>query len=192
MARLMIVIGSTRPRRIGLPVAQWFIERAQEHGGFELNVADLAEIDLPLLDEFNHPRFHDYENPHTHAWSARVAAADAFVFVTSEYNHGYPAPLKNAIDYLNQEWRYKPLGFVSYGGVSAGTRAVSQLKQVVTAVGMFPVPMAVHIPFVTQFIDADRGVRANETMDEAAEQMLDELVRVESALRSLRAAGAVS
>ena len=95
--------------------------------------------------------------------------------MTSEYNHGYPAPLKNAIDYLNQEWRYKPVGFVSYGGVSAGTRAVQQLKQVVTAVAMFPVPAAVHIPFVAQFLDSDGVVQANEVMEQAAIGMLDEL-----------------
>jgi NAD(P)H-dependent FMN reductase len=123
---------------------------------------------------------------HTHAWSERVRASDAFVFVTAEYNHGYPAPLKNAIDYLNQEWRDKPLGFVSYGGVSAGTRAVHQLKQVVTAVKLVPVVEAVHIPFVAQFIDDDGVVQANEVMEQAAVAMLDELVLMEDALRGVR------
>jgi NAD(P)H-dependent FMN reductase len=119
----MIVIASTRPGRVGLPVARWFTERATEHGAFEIQVVDLAELDLPFLDEPRHPRLRQYTQDHTHAWSEMVDAADAFVFVTSEYNHGYPAPLKNAIDDLNQEWKDKPLGFVSYGGVSAGTRA---------------------------------------------------------------------
>ena len=114
-------------------------ERAREHGGFELEVADLAEVTLPLLDEPNHPRLRQYTREHTHAWSATVDVADAVVLVTSEYNYGYPAALKNAIDYLHHEWRYKPVGFVSYGGVAAGTRAVQQLKQVVTALRMMPV-----------------------------------------------------
>jgi NAD(P)H-dependent FMN reductase len=186
MPKLMVVIASTRPQRVGLAVGQWFVSRAEEHGGFELDVADLAEIDLPFLDEPKHPRFHDYMRDHTHAWSERVQASDAFVFVTAEYNHGYPAPLKNAIDYLNQEWRDKPLGFVSYGGVSAGTRAVHQLKQVVTAVKLVPVVEAVHIPFVAQFIDDDGVVQANEVMEQAAVAMLDELVLMEDALRGVR------
>jgi NAD(P)H-dependent FMN reductase len=114
-----------------------------------------------------------------------VDAADAFVFVTSEYNHGYPAPLKNAIDDLNQEWKDKPLGFVSYGGVSAGTRAVQQLGQVVTAIKLYPVAEAVNIPFVAQFIE-DGVLRANEVMQQAAVAMLDELALMERALRGLR------
>ncbi len=187
MPQLMIVIASTRPGRVGLPVAQWFTERASLHGAFELVVADLAEVDLPLLDEPNHPRFARYTKEHTRRWSALVDGADAFVFVTSEYNHGYPAPLKNAIDYLHNEWRYKPVGFVSYGGVAAGTRSLQQLKQVVTALKLTPVVEAVNIPFVQQFIDEEGVLRANEVMEQAAEEMLAELVRVEVALRPVRA-----
>jgi NAD(P)H-dependent FMN reductase len=186
MPKLMIVIASTRPGRVGLPVARWFTERATEHGAFEIQVVDLAELGLPFLDEPHHPRLRRYTRDHTHAWSEMVEAADAFVFVTSEYNHGYPASLKNAIDYLNHEWKDKPVGFVSYGGVSAGTRAVQQLKQVVTAIKLLPVTEAVNIPFVAQFIDDDGVVQANEVMEQAATAMLDELVLVEQALRGLR------
>ena len=132
MPTLQIIIASTRPGRVGEPVADWFSARARQHGGFELDVVDLAELALPFMDEPNHPRLRRYEHQHTKDWSARVDAADAFVFVTPEYNHSYNAPLKNAIDYLHQEWEYKPVGFVSYGGVAAGTRAVQALKQVVT------------------------------------------------------------
>jgi NAD(P)H-dependent FMN reductase len=190
MSKLMIIIASTRPGRAGLPVARWFIERAQLHQGFELELVDLAELALPLLDEPKHPRLRQYTKTHTHEWSATVNDADAFVFVTAEYNHGYPASLKNAIDYLHHEWLYKPVGFVSYGGVAAGTRAMQQLKQVVTAVKMVPLFEAVNIPFVAQFIDAEGVVQANEVMEQAAGQMLDELLRVEAALRPLRAESA--
>jgi NAD(P)H-dependent FMN reductase len=186
MRRLAIVIGSTRPGRNGLPIARWFVERAEAHGAFEIEVVDLAERDLPLLDEPSHPRLRRYTQEHTKAWSATIAGADAFVFVTPEYNTGYPAALKNAIDYLHHEWRYKPVGFVSYGGVAAGTRAVQQLKQVVTTLRMVPLVEAVNIPFHTQFIGEDRVVRANEVMEQAAVAMLDELVRVEAAVRPLR------
>jgi NAD(P)H-dependent FMN reductase len=186
MPRLLIVIASTRPGRVGLPVADWFVREATKHGGFELELVDLAELALPLLDEPNHPRLRKYTKEHTHAWSAAVDTTDAVVFVTSEYNYGYPAALKNAIDYLNQEWRYKPIGFVSYGGVAAGTRSVQQLKQVVTAVRMVPTGASVNIPFVANFLDDDRVIRANDVMVQAAGEMLDELVALEAALRPLR------
>jgi NAD(P)H-dependent FMN reductase len=187
MSRLTIIIGSTRPGRSGLPIADWFAQRARRHGGFEVDVADLAEIDLPLLDEPHHPRLRQYMHRHTKRWSGRIDAADAFVIVTAEYNHGYPAPLKNAIDYLCHEWRDKPVGFVSYGGVAAGTRAVQQLKEIVTALKMLPAVEAVNIPFHAQFIDDDGRVQANEIMEGAAHAMLNELVRLEAALRPLRA-----
>jgi NAD(P)H-dependent FMN reductase len=185
--KLIIVIGSTRPGRAGLPIAQWFVERATAHQGFDVTVVDLAELALPLLDEPNHPRLHQYTKHHTKAWSAIVDAADAIVFVTPEYNYGYPAVLKNAIDYLHHEWKYKPVGFVSYGGVAAGTRAVQQLKQVVTTLKMLPVFESVNIPFHTQFIDDSGRLEPNEIMEKAADAMLDELVRTEAALRPLRA-----
>jgi len=186
MPKLMIVIASTRPGRVGLPVAEWFRERAEEHGGFAVGLVDLAELQLPLLDEASHPRLRLYTQQHTHDWSAMVDDADAFVFVTSEYNYGYPAALKNAIDYLHHEWQYKPVGFVSYGGVAAGTRAVQQLKQVVGAVRLVAVVEAVNIPFVAQFIDNHGVLQANDVMEQAARAMLDELVRVQAALAPLR------
>ncbi len=184
----MIVIASTRPGRIGVPVANWFVEQATRHDGFECDLVDLAELDLPLLDEPNHPRLRQYTKEHTHAWSTTVDAADAVVFVTAEYNYGYPAALKNAIDYLHHEWRYKPVGFVSYGGVAAGTRAVQQLKQVVTALSLMPVTASVNIPFVAQFLDDDRVIRGNDVMAQAAADMLDQLLVLGGALAPLRAA----
>jgi NAD(P)H-dependent FMN reductase len=186
MPRLSIIIGSTRPGRAGLPIADWFVQRARRHGGFELDVVDLAELNLPMLDEPNHPRLRQYTHQHTKDWSVRVSGSDAFVIVTPEYNHGYSAPVKNAIDYLHHEWHYKPVGFVSYGGVAAGTRAMQQLKQVVTALRMLPLTDAVNIPFHTQFLDDDGRVQANEVMEQAADVMLDELLRVEATLRPLR------
>ncbi|HET9772482.1 MAG TPA: NADPH-dependent FMN reductase, partial [Acidimicrobiia bacterium] len=108
--------------------------------------------------------------------------ADAVVFVTPEYNHGYPATVKNAIDFLFHEWADKPVGFVSYGGISAGTRSVTQLKPVVTAVGMVPVVEMVNIPFVGQFLDGNGRLVGNSNMDRAAEKMLDGLLRIHNLL----------
>ena len=189
MPNLTVIIGSTRPGRGGAAVAQWFAARAKDHGGFDVHVVDLADLGLPLLDEPSHPRLGQYVHQHTKDWSAIIDAADALVFVTPEYNYGYPASVKNAIDYLHQEWQHKPVGFVSYGGVAAGTRAVQQLKQVVTALRMLPVADSVNIPFYTQFLDSDGTLQANPVMEQAAGAMLDELVRTEAALRPLRTAG---
>jgi NAD(P)H-dependent FMN reductase len=191
MSKLGIIVASTRPGRLGLPIAQWFDGEARAHTGFaEVDLIDLAEVALPFMNEPNHPRFGTYTHRHTLDWSARVAGVDAFVFVMPEYNYGFNAELKNAIDYLHNEWKYKPVGFVSYGGVAAGTRAVQMIKQVVTTLKMTPVFEAVSIPFVHQFIDEEDGLVANEVMGAAAKSMLDELVRVEATLRPLRPAPA--
>lgn len=189
MAVLKIIIASTRPGRIGPKVAEWIETAAQAHAGFEeLDMVDLAELNLPMLDEPHHPRLRNYVHQHTKDWSARVEPADAFVFVMPEYNYGFSAPLKNAIDYLHQEWAYKPVGLVSYGGVSAGTRAAQMIKEVVTTLKMVPLTEAVSIPFVHSMINEDDQLEPNDIMTAAAKAMLDELRRVSDALSSLREA----
>jgi NAD(P)H-dependent FMN reductase len=185
---LQIIVGSTRPGRIGLPIARWVQERGTAHQGFEVELVDLAEVGLPLLDEPSHPRLGQYVNDHTKAWSHRVARADAFVLVTPEYNHGYPAPLKNALDYLYREWNHKPVGFVSYGGVAAGTRAVGLLKPVVLALQMVPVVQTVSIPFAGRHV-AEGAFTAPEGLDAAAGAMFDALLAHATALTPLRTTG---
>ena len=180
---LAIVIGSTRPGRVGPKFAAWFRSRAIDQGGFDVELVDLATLTLPFLDEPAHPRLRQYVHEHTFNWSRIVEHADAFVFVTPEYNFGYSAALKNAIDYLSQEWADKPVGFLSYGGVAAGTRAVQQLKQVVTALKMIPIAESVNIPFFGQFIDDSGTVRPNDAMTRSADAMLDELARVTALVR---------
>jgi len=183
---LQIFIASTRPGRIGLPVAQWFEQVAREHDGFDVEVVDLAEVALPFFDEPSHPRLRRYEHQHTKDWSMTVDRADAFVFVTPEYNYGFNAVLKNAIDFLHQEWQHKPVGFVSYGGVAAGTRAVQMLKQVVTTLKMVPVFASVNIPFVAQFLDDEDRIQPSDIMISAATAMLDELLPMATTLETLR------
>ncbi|HWG01478.1 MAG TPA: NAD(P)H-dependent oxidoreductase [Trebonia sp.] len=189
MPILTVIVGSIRPGRAAQPIAEWFTDRVRAHGGFDVEVADLAEIRLPLMEEPNHPRLRRYTFSHTHEWSARIDRADAVVFVTPEYNYGYPATIKNAIDYLHQEWKDKPAGFVSYGGVAAGTRAVQQLRQVITTVKMVPVLESVNIPFHSQLIE-DGKFHANDVLEQSATAMLDELLRLDAALRPLRAEAA--
>ena len=184
--RLGIIIASTRPGRVGLPVGQWVAKAAQEHGGFEVEILDLGEIGLPLMDEPNHPRLRQYTHQHTKDWSARIDPLDAFVLVMPEYNYGYSAPLKNALDYLSQEWQYKPVGIVSYGGISGGLRAAQMIKQVVTTLKMMPLPEAVTISFVAQYIDDDGAFQPTEAMHGQATTMFNELIRWAAALKPLR------
>jgi NAD(P)H-dependent FMN reductase len=187
MTKLQIIIASTRPGRIGPVVADWITADARAHAGFEeVEVVDLAELNLPMMDEPHHPRLRNYTHQHTKDWSAKVDSADAFVFVMPEYNYGFTAPLKNALDYLNHEWSYKPVGLVSYGGVAAGTRAAQMVKQVVTTLKMTPLFEAVSIPFVHSMVNEDGELSPNDIMVSSAKAMFDELRRVSDALRPLR------
>lgn len=183
---LQIVIGSTRPGRIGPSLATWVAGLAATHPAFEVEVVDLATVNLPLFDEPNHPMLGQYVHDHTKAWSATVARADAFIFVVPEYNHGINAAMKNALDFLYQEWQRKPVGFVSYGGVSAGTRAVQQLKQVTAALRMVAMVEAVYLPFPQTHLDEAGTFTPPEASATAATAMLDELERWTTALHPMR------
>jgi NAD(P)H-dependent FMN reductase len=189
MLKLHVVIASTRPGRVGPVIGQWFHEFAVSHGKFEVELVDLADPQLPLMDEPAHPRLQKYEHQHTRNWSAKVEAADAFVFVTPEYNYSSPPALINALDYLYKEWNYKPVGFVSYGGISGGIRSVQMTKQIVTTLKMVPLVEAVAIPFFSQHMD-DTGIFVpNELQTKSATDMLDELLRWAEALKPLRTRG---
>ncbi|GGK71205.1 reductase [Sphaerisporangium melleum] len=190
MAKLMIILASTRPNRAGSAVANWIETEAKAHGGFEeVQLVDLAVLNLPFMDEPHHPRLGNYVHGHTREWSAAVDSADAFVFVMPEYNYGYSAPLKNAIDYLFREWAYKPVGLVSYGGVSGGLRAAQMIKQVVTTLKMTPVVDAVSIAMINRVIGEDGSLSPSEAMVSSATAMFEELKRMSEALRPLREAG---
>jgi NAD(P)H-dependent FMN reductase len=190
MPRLQVFIVSTRPARKGPTVAAWFEQQARRHGKFDVEMVDLAEVNLPLMDEPEHPRLRKYQHEHTRSWSARVERADAFVFVTPEYNFSAPPSLVNALDYLSVEWAYKPVGFVSYGGVSAGLRSVQMTKLLVTSLKMMPMLEAVSIPFFANLIDSDSGAfDPGAHQVKAATVMLDELLRWTDALKPLRAGG---
>jgi NAD(P)H-dependent FMN reductase len=182
--KLLVIIGSTRPGRVGLPIGQWFAHTAQGHGGFDVHVADLATVGLPLLDEPNHPRLGDYQHEHTRRWSATVAAADAIVFVIPEYNHGYNAATKNAIDFLHAEWQHKAVGFVSYGGGSSGMRAVEQLKPVVAALNMVAAAEINISLFTHQVVDGKFA--GDDTLAFGVTMMLDRLLSWTTALEPLR------
>jgi NAD(P)H-dependent FMN reductase len=185
MPKLTVILASVREGRAGEAIAQWFVTRAKEHGKFDVHVADLKVLNLPILDEPHHPRLKKYVHDSTKAWSAIVDASDAFVFVTAEYNYTLPPALVNALDTVYHEWTYKPVGFVSYGGISGGLRAVQTARLMVTGFKMMPMIEAVNIPFFSQFIEG--GVfKSNDVHDKAVPLMLDELLRWSNALKTLR------
>ena len=185
MPTLLVVTTSTRPVRIGPVITDWFASFAREHGGFDVDVADLGELNLPMMDEPQHPRLGQYEREHTKRWSAQVKAADAIVFVTPEYNGTFTAALKNAIDYLSAEWAYKPVSFVSYGGLSGGLRAVLSFKPIASAMGMYAIPQSVALPMPWAMIQ-DSVLHPNDIALEAATTTLDELLKIGTALAPLR------
>lgn len=181
---LLIIVGSTRPGRVGMPIAQWFRELASAQGDFAVQFADLAEIALPMFDEPNNPRSGTYTHEHTKRWSATVATADAFVFVIPEYNHGYNAATKNALDFLFNEWNNKAVGLVSYGGASSGMRAAEQLKPVLSTLKMVLVG-EVNISLFTAPI-VDGVLQASDRITFGANAMLGELSRWTTQLKPLR------
>jgi len=189
---VMVIVGSVRPGRVGLPVAEWARDLLEADERFEVDFVDLAQLGLPFMDEPNHPRLRQYTQPHTLAWSERVEAADAFIFVVPEYNHGYSPVVKNAIDFLYQEWNHKPAGLISYGGASSGTRGVTALKPVLAAVGLVPPRTNVEIPFVAKQITDQGAFEAVEHQDRGIQAMLDDIEKLAPVLRALRTSETVA
>lgn len=184
---ILVLVCSTRPGALGPAIGSWLARtitpRARELG-VDLRSVAVGDLGLPFLDEEEHPSTGIHRHAHTRRWSRMVEAADGFVVVTPEYNHAMPATLKNALDYLGPEWAWKPVGFVSYGNTSAGTRAVQHARQVVTALRLVPVGAAVAIRIADAVQDGQ--VLQDPVLEGAATGVLDELVRTAQALRPMR------
>ena len=183
--KLAVVIGSTRPGRVGPSVAAWFLDAAREHGEFDVTLVDLADLDLPLLDEPEHPVKQLYKHDHTKKWAAIVDEADAFAFVTPEYDFFAPAALVNAIQYLSKEWAYKPAAIVSYGGISGGLRSTQMLRLLLSSLNVHALKESVSIQFVAKHIH-DGVFTPEHHAISSADAMLGELDKWAGALRPLR------
>lgn len=186
--RLAVIIASVREGRFGTTVANWFVGRAAERTDVTVDVIDLAEVGLPLA----FPAFGTPPAPETaralEKVSPRLAAADAFVVVTPEYNHSFPASLKNLIDWHFTEWRAKPVGFVSYGGLSGGLRAIEQLRLVFAELHAVTVRETVSFHSARERFDAGGTPIDRARCDKAAKVLLDQLLWWAHALREARAA----
>jgi NAD(P)H-dependent FMN reductase len=184
--KLNVITVSTRPGRVGPKVAEWAVEKARAHGAFEVEAVDLEAFNLPIFDEPEHPRFKRYVHDHTKAWSASVDSADAFVFVSPEYNYFAPPTFVNAVDYLFHEWTYKVAGLVTYGGPLAGGRAAQMEKLMLTSVKVMTIPEGVSIPMIPTHIK-DGRFHAPDFLEPSMKAMLDELAKWAGALKPLRA-----
>jgi NAD(P)H-dependent FMN reductase len=181
---LQVIIASTRPGRVGGAIGQWFYDLAVVHDGFDVELVDLMVVNLPLFDEPHQPIRQQYIHEHTKRWSETISRADAFVLIIPEYNHGMNAAIKNAIDYLHFEWRYKPYGIVCYGGSSKGLRAAQMLKPILAALkvthcGDVSIPLAT-VPVL------DGVFAGNDSLIEGSKMLLNELAILAPLLKTLR------
>jgi len=186
MYNLKIISSTVRPGRKGPLITAWIAEKAIQNGNFNVEVLDLGKINLPMMNESQHPRFKRYEHEHTKQWSTKIEEADVFIFVTAEYDFNYPAPLRNAIEYLFNEWAYKAAGIVSYGGISSGTRAANSLKADLASMSIVPLSPGVNFPMFTQFINDKNEFVPNEISHKATESMLNELIRWTKGLKVVK------
>lgn len=185
---LQVIIGSTRPGRVGPAIAKWFYDIASAEGTFEVELIDLLEVDLPLFNEPRQPVVKKYEFEYTKKWSETITRADALVFVIPEYNHSFNAATKNAIDYLHQEWKHKPYGIVSYGSMAMGVRAVQALKPIFTALRLvYCGEVTIPLPLVPVVAGLFPG---NEVLENGAKAIVKELTIMNPPLKALRESGA--
>jgi NAD(P)H-dependent FMN reductase len=161
--KIQIIIGSTRPGRVGPQVANWIFSNLTDNLKAEYEIVDIAEYNLPVFNEANHPSMNQYEHDYTKVWSEKIKQAEGYIFLTPEYNAGYPASIKNAIDYLYSEWSQKPVMIVSYG-VGGGTTASSQLRQVTERLKMLPTNTSPAISITREMSDENGQIKnINET-----------------------------
>lgn len=184
MTKIAVITGTTRPGRANLGVAQWVLEQAAQRPDAEFELVDIADWNLPLLDEAMPAGFQQYANPHTQSWSAKIAEFDGYIFVTPEYNHSISGSLKNAIDYLSVEWNNKAAGFVSYGSMG-GARAVEHLRGIASELQLAHVRNQVTFSLFTDFENFSEFKPTVQSAS-ALDPMLDQLLPWTRAMQSLR------
>lgn len=190
MSKIAVITGSTRPGRVNLGVAEWVAEQAKLRLGAEVELVDIADYDLPLLDEAMPPVMGQYQNAHTLAWAAKIAEFDGFVFVTGEYNHSTTPALANALSYLSAEWANKAAGMVGYGSAN-GVRAVEHLRGILSELQIAHVQKSGMFSLFTDFENFSTFA-PTEQHAQSVVPMLDQLAAWTTAMESVRAAQLVS
>lgn len=184
--KIGVIIASTRPVRLGPSVAKWFLSQIDTPDNVEIEVIDLAKINLPFLNEPNQPADAKYENESTKKWSQTVDNLDGFIFVIPEYNHGYPAPLKNALDTIYKEWRKKPVAFVGYGVLGAA-RSIDHLIPALAQIGLVSLPyVAINIINAENSIDSSGNIKPDSIKGSKPSRLLEELIWWTKLLKTAR------
>lgn len=186
MRKIQVIMGTTRKTRFADQPANWIVEKIKQEQDVEVELIDLRDWQLPFFEESVSPSMNGgkYENELARKWADKIGEADGYIFVTAEYNHGYPAVLKNAIDYVYKEWNNKPVGFVAYGSVG-GARSIEQLRQVVAEVQMTSIRAAVYIPAYWTLLD-ENGKLKTDTLEDNAQTMISQLLWWIDALKTAR------
>ncbi|WP_394170151.1 NADPH-dependent FMN reductase [Saccharospirillum alexandrii] len=184
MNKIAVVTGTTRPGRNNIAVAKWVLENAQKRDDAQFELVDIADFNLPILDEAMPAGFQQYANEHTKKWSQTIAQYDGYIFVTPEYNHSISGALKNALDYISVEWNNKAAGFVGYGS-AGGVRAVEHLRQIASELQLAHVRNQVQLSLFTDFENFNEFKPA-DMHQESLTAMLDQLVSWTAAMKTLR------
>ena len=183
MVKIGIIIGSTRPGRVGEAVGKWVFEQSKSRTDAEFELIDIKDYELPLLDEPAPAAAQQYTKEHTKKWSAKIAEMDGFIFVTPEYNHSTSAALKNAIDYLFVEWTDKAAGFVSYGAIG-GARAVESMRVIMSQMKLADVREQVMLFLSDDFENGE--VKAGPRHIKSMSGVFDQVISWSTALKTLR------
>jgi NAD(P)H-dependent FMN reductase len=174
--KIHIILGSTRPERISDKPGKWIFDEARKREGVEAELLDLRNYPMPFYNERKSPSALEgkYSDDIALKWVKKIGEGDAYIIIAPEYNHGYPAVLKNALDYPYYEWNKKPVGFISYGNVG-GARSVEQLRQVAVELELVPINEGIHIRGIRKLIN-EKGEFNGETFTEDAKDLLDQLL----------------
>lgn len=175
---ILVILGSIRNGRNGKKVADWFMNVAQNFPFANLSLADLKDHPLPMFDDATPPSQREllqHDNPAVKSWLEKVHQADGYVIITPEYNHSVPAVLKNALDFPFKEWHNKPVGFVSYGGLAGGVRAVEHLRGIVGELHMHDVREQVIIPAIWSAFDQEGNLAHHDSLAKTALAMLEQI-----------------
>lgn len=186
--KILVILGSIREGRNGQIVADWAMNHINQRQDADFEVVDLKDYPMPLFDQAVTPSMMDgkpYDVDSVKAWTNKIGEADGFIFITAEYNHSVPGALKNAIDYVYQQWNNKAVGFISYGSIAGGSRSVEHLRGIAAELQMADVRTAVHIPNVWAAFD-DQGNLKDESVGEPISIMLDQVVKWSTALKTIR------
>ncbi len=184
--KIKVIVGSTRPNRFSEQAAQWIFNKATQSKALEVELLDLRDYPLPFFEEALPPGLakDNYAHPVVSKWREKIREADGFIIASPEYNHGYPAVLKNALDYVYFAWSRKPVAFVSWGGLGGG-RAVEQLRGVAIELDMAPIRFAVHMVNFWTLLDKEGKVDTT-SFEASGDTMIDQLTWWAKALKTAR------